>query len=257
MKDRKLSPVEADAFWKQTHGSAGSDLQAVCFPDKSQALNEFFDRIQRYALRRALNELAIVGAQDRVLEIGSGRGRWLRFFADRGAIATGVDISPEAVARSVDAGLTALVGSAEELPFATASFDVVVSITVLLHLPPDAQRQAIAEVERVCRPGGHVVLLEGSAPRDSAVHVWSHPVRDWVGLFNVSRPIFIESHYFVFPLRIFWRLPPRVVPMKLRRLAEAVTLRLAWPLELFLMRISHRRTTRAALQSLIVLRTPR
>jgi SAM-dependent methyltransferase len=257
MKDRKFSPDEADAYWKQMHRSAGSDLQAVCFPDKSQELNEFFDRIQRFALRRALNKLAIVGAQERVLEIGSGRGRWLRFFADRGAIATGLDLSPEAVARSVDAGLTALVGSAEELPFANASFDDVVSVTVLLHLPPDSQRRAIAEMERVCRAGGHIVLLEGSAPHDSAAHVWSHPVRDWVGLFNVSRPIFVESQYFVFPLRILWKLPLRLVPMKVQRLLETAALRVAWPLELLLMRMSHGRTTRAALQSLIVLRTPR
>jgi SAM-dependent methyltransferase len=234
----------------------GSDLQAICFPDKSQALNEFFDRIQRFALRRALDELAIVRAKDRVLEIGSGRGRWLRFFADRGAIATGLDISPEAVARSVDAGFTAVVASAEELPFPTGSFDVVVSVTVLLHLPPDGQRRAVAEMERVCRPGGHVVLLEGSAPHDSAPHVWSQPVRDWVGLFRVSRPIFIESHYFVFPLRIFWRLPLRTLPMKLQRLLETATLRVAWPLERFLMQMSHGRTTPGALQSLIVFRTP-
>jgi SAM-dependent methyltransferase len=257
MKDRKLSSGEAEAYWKQTHRSSGSDLQAVCFPDKSQELNEFFDRIQRFALQRALDDLAIGGDKDRVLEIGSGRGRWLRFFADRGAIATGLDLSPEAVARSVDGGLTALVGSAEELPFATASFDFVASVTVLLHLPPDSQRLAVAEMERVCRPGGHIVLLEGSASHDSAAHVWSHPVRDWVGLFNVSRPIFVESHYFVFPLRIFWRLPLHVVPMRLRRLMELATLRVAWPLELFLMRMTHGRTTRAALQSLIVLRMPR
>jgi SAM-dependent methyltransferase len=257
MRDRKLSPSEADAYWRQTHQSAGSDLHAVCFPDKSQALNEFFDRIQRFALRRALDELAIVTPEDRVLEIGSGRGRWLRFFADRGAIAMGLDLSPDAVARSVEAGLTARVGSAEALPFATATFDVVVSVTVLLHLPPDGQRRAIAEMERVCRPGGHIVLLEGTAPRDSAAHVWSHPVPEWLELFTVSRPIFIESHYFVFPLRIFWRLPLRRVPLRAQRILEQATLRVAWPVERLLLRMWHRRTTRAGLQALIVLRIPR
>ncbi|HVR20863.1 MAG TPA: class I SAM-dependent methyltransferase, partial [Polyangiaceae bacterium] len=46
-------------------------------------------------------------------------------------------------------------GSATELPYPDASFDVVLSFKVLAHVP-DIER-ALAEMARVCRPGGHVV----------------------------------------------------------------------------------------------------
>jgi SAM-dependent methyltransferase len=254
MSHRKLTSEEAEAYWQHTHREANSDLQAVCSPNQSPALNAFFDRIQRYAVVRALAELELGGPNTRVLEIGCGRGRWLRLFRDRGATGTGIDLSAEAIARCLEQGLTAVVGSAEKLPFATGSFDLVISVTVLLHLPPEGQRKAAAEMQRVCRAGGHVVLLEGSAIKDPAPHVWSRPARDWIRLFDKCRPVLVESHYFNFALRLLWALPIGRAPRRLRAAAEQVAVRLAWPLELALMSAWHRRRTRGALQALIVLR---
>jgi SAM-dependent methyltransferase len=44
------------------------------------------------------------------------------------------------------------------LPFAPASFDLVISVDVLPHLPPGAERQAAAEFARVLAPGGLLVI---------------------------------------------------------------------------------------------------
>ena len=87
-----------------------------------------------------------------VLEVGCGEGFLLDYVArrDAGLRLTGVDVSFDAVrfARdqvAADAGL--LVGSAYELPFRTAEFDLVVCSEVLEHLD-DVQR-AVSELKRV------------------------------------------------------------------------------------------------------------
>jgi SAM-dependent methyltransferase len=253
MTASKLTSNEAHSYWRRVHVEAGSDLQAVCFPHKSRFFNVFFHRIQTAAVRRALDQLEIGGSDTRVLEVGCGRGRWLRFFAARGASATGVDLSPDAVARCVEQGLTAVRGSAERLPFPSESFDLVVSVTVLLHLLPDDQHRAVAEMQRVCRTGGNVLILEGSG-RDPSPHVWARPAKEWIALFGGCVPVLSESHYFAFPLRLLWRAPLGRVPSGIQAALEHASLLLAWPLELALMRLYQRRTAPGALQTLIVLR---
>jgi ubiquinone/menaquinone biosynthesis C-methylase UbiE len=52
-------------------------------------------------------------------------------------------------------GLTVKEGSATELPYPDASFDVAVSFKVLAHVP-DIER-ALSEMARVVRPGGHII----------------------------------------------------------------------------------------------------
>jgi ubiquinone/menaquinone biosynthesis C-methylase UbiE len=81
-----------------------------------------------------------------------------------GARLTGVDASAAAVEaagrRAAEAGIEAVfhVGRAERLPFEGERFDVVLAVTVLcfVHEP----RAAVAELARVLRPGGVVVLGE-------------------------------------------------------------------------------------------------
>src|SRR5207248_4339592 len=113
-------------------------------------------------------------------------------------------LSSEAVEHCVTKGLPAVVGVAEHLPFPSESFDLVLSFTVLLHLPPDSQLEAVDEMQRVCRPGGFIVLMEGSAP-DPSPHVWTRSPEQWVALFDECSSVFAESHYFGLPLRLLWK----------------------------------------------------
>jgi len=72
----------------------------------------------------------------------------------------GVDLNPAAVAqaraRLPDADLH--VAAADALPYADASFDCVTCIEVLEHVPAERRRDALAEMRRVLRPGGRLVL---------------------------------------------------------------------------------------------------
>ncbi|HVE95644.1 MAG TPA: methyltransferase domain-containing protein [Pseudonocardiaceae bacterium] len=117
--------------------------------------------------RQVLGTLALQPGE-RVLDIGSGPG----FLAVEMAAAVGpagevqgVDVSGSmlvlAEAREVSAGsapVTFRRGGAEQLPVPNASFDVAVSTQVLEYV--EDVPGALAEIHRVLRPGGRVLLLD-------------------------------------------------------------------------------------------------
>jgi phthiocerol/phenolphthiocerol synthesis type-I polyketide synthase E len=101
----------------------------------------------------------------RVLDVGCGRGGTAALLAaEFGALVTGVDLSPEAVAfcRTAHGNgeLSFKVGDAEHLPFEDGAFDVVTNVESS-HTYPD-MRAFLSEVRRVLKPGGwflHTDLL--------------------------------------------------------------------------------------------------
>lgn len=99
----------------------------------------------------------------RVLDAGCGPGgntAWLSAYGD----VVGTDISPEALqlfkARRRSPG--AVQATILDLPFAGSSFDVVVTVTVLMMLDDDVR--AVREVHRVLRPGGVAFFVEPALP---------------------------------------------------------------------------------------------
>jgi SAM-dependent methyltransferase len=103
-------------------------------------------------------------AGKRVLEIGLGEGSESERLIRQGARWSGVDLTAESVER-VRTRLTLRElpyeelrqGSVLDLPFADDSFDMVFSHGVLHHVPEI--RQAQAEIHRVLRPGGELVIM--------------------------------------------------------------------------------------------------
>lgn len=98
-----------------------------------------------------------------VLDVGTGSGIATQLLAEAGAHVTGVDLTDWAVEttrrRLAAFGLDADVrqADAEQLPFEDASFDLVFSWGVIHH-SSDMDR-ALAELVRVTRPGGRLVLM--------------------------------------------------------------------------------------------------
>ncbi|HVW26138.1 MAG TPA: methyltransferase domain-containing protein [Polyangiaceae bacterium] len=90
-----------------------------------------------------------------VLEVGCGTGLVLRRIQRFARTAEGVDLSPGMLEHARRRGLHVRQGSATDLPFSDASFDVTCSFKVLAHVP-DVER-ALSEMLRVTRPGGHVL----------------------------------------------------------------------------------------------------
>ncbi len=91
----------------------------------------------------------------KVLEVGCGTGLILERVARVAEKAVGIDLSPGMLEQARARGLDVHEGSATELPFEDASFDLVYSFKVLAHVP-DIER-ALREMARVTKPGGTVL----------------------------------------------------------------------------------------------------
>ncbi|MGD0698288.1 MAG: class I SAM-dependent methyltransferase [Trebonia sp.] len=135
-------------------GIGGTDPQA--WADLAEAHNQ--------PLFAAVLDAAAVGAGSHVLDVGCGSGLTLVLAARRGAVPSGLDISPGllgvARARLPDADLRE--GDMEALPFGDAAFDAVVGINAFQFAGDP--RRALREAARVTRPGGLVVVSLFAAP---------------------------------------------------------------------------------------------
>jgi SAM-dependent methyltransferase len=115
----------------------------------------------RHNFARRLRALRAPPAGARLLDLGPAFGYAVGEARRQGWWATGLEVSRAAAARAAAAAGAGgiAVGDAHRAPFATASFDAVTLWDVLEHLAdPHA---AVAEVARVLRPGGRLVLSTG------------------------------------------------------------------------------------------------
>ncbi|MCP4643513.1 MAG: class I SAM-dependent methyltransferase [bacterium] len=104
---------------------------------------------------------ALVASKGHTLEVGCGDGAMGA--ALEGADVVAFDISPECARLAHGRGLRALVGDAVGgFPFADAAFDAVLCADVLHHLH-GAWDAVFAEMDRVLRPGGTIVVMEPDA----------------------------------------------------------------------------------------------
>src|SRR3954447_15336071 len=130
-----------------------------------------------------------------VLDVGSGVGHWARLVTSllpRGSRLVGIDREPVWVARANEEARTCgledvlsfVHGSADQLPFASASFDLVTCQTLLFHVPEPSR--VLAEMRRVLAPGGRLLLSE---PNNMAQHVvrWVRPDMDLARVLRLVR----------------------------------------------------------------------
>jgi SAM-dependent methyltransferase len=94
----------------------------------------------------------------RLLDVGGGTGNYAAALRDEGWKPVVADRSPDMLARARAKGLETVEADAEQLPFADASFDAVICVSMLHHVPD--RSRALREQRRVLRPGGrHAVML--------------------------------------------------------------------------------------------------
>jgi len=135
----------------------GTDPQA--WADLAEAHNS--------PLFEAVLDAAGVGPGTRVLDVGCGSGLTLVLARQRGAIITGLDVSPGllriARGRLPDADLRE--ADMKSLPFGDAAFDIVTGVNAFQFAGDP--RRALREAARVTRPGGRVVASLFAAPERS------------------------------------------------------------------------------------------
>ena len=149
------------------------ELDAASYDDVAEAFDAFSRRLA-YPVATRLVELAALAPGERALDVGTGTGM-IPFEVVRVAPATttilGVDISTGMIEKArgtaTEQGLAEPRISfrqmdAEALALPDASFDVVMSAFALGHIP--RPERAIAEMYRVLRPGGRLLITVGSRP---------------------------------------------------------------------------------------------
>ncbi|SMO67089.1 class I SAM-dependent methyltransferase [Paracoccus laeviglucosivorans] len=166
------------------------------------------DFSRRHVLDRPM--LARVGQVGTALDVGCGEGRFCRMLAARGIRTTGIDPTQRLIqtARERHPEGRYLEARAEALPFDDASFDLVVSYLTLIDI--DDSDAAIAEMARVLRPGGRLLVAnlnsfstagqwagERTSPRGYLIDNYLEPRAEWVSwrgimIRNWHRPL---HHY--------------------------------------------------------------
>lgn len=120
------------------------------------------------ALYDAAFDRLLLSAGMRLLDVGCGTGVACQRAGQRGAAVVGLDASLEAldIARARVPEGRFHVGDMEQLPFGSASFDVVTGFNAFQYAANPVQ--ALAEARRVVRPGGRVVIAVWGRPEGNA-----------------------------------------------------------------------------------------
>ncbi len=150
---------------KDTHDVAAM-FDAVA--DRYDRTNDVLSMFQDRSWRRATLDALAVGPGDAVLDLAAGTGTSAAPLADRGVRVVACDLSLGVlqVGRKRRPDIAFVAGDATALPFADGAFDAV-TVSFGLRNVPDVDA-ALAQMLRVTRPGGRVVVCEFSHPTNPA-----------------------------------------------------------------------------------------
>jgi len=147
--------------------------QAAILAQFSRQAIPFTEVPGHYDALQILLELSGVGGDDEVLDVACGPGLVACAFARQARQVTGLDITPamikQARKRQREQQLTNLdwtVGAADPLPYDDHRFSLVVTRYSFHHLL--SPQRALAEMIRVCRPGGRVLVADVAVPAEKS-----------------------------------------------------------------------------------------
>jgi SAM-dependent methyltransferase len=153
----KRAPSDFDRYG-ESYREAVEDSISFCGADL-----DFFTRVKA----RVLLELAerAVGPPDGLafLDLGCGPGETDSFLEGRVGGLAGVDVSPRMLAQARRRNPWAEYrdyGEGDPIPYEDASFDVCFAICVFHHVRRSQRTGVVAEMKRVCRPGGLIAVFE-------------------------------------------------------------------------------------------------
>lgn len=149
--------------------------------------NHWWFRERRHIIAKAIEGIPASTA----LDIGAGAGGNTRVLEAAGWRATALEFSDAGVELGRARGLDVVQGDARDIPFPDDSFGLVVAYDVLEHITEDDK--VVAEIARVVRPGGRVLIAVPADPRlwsphDEAIgHVRRYTRPELVRLFDSPR----------------------------------------------------------------------
>ncbi len=190
------------------------------------AANEYKQIVMSHAYRGLLGSLK----DKRILDVGCGSGRGIVGLASEAKFAVGCDASKDMLRVTAHkltggAGRWSLANAyAQQLPFASDAFDVVITLNFLHLFSLETQREMIAEMKRVTRPGGTLVLEFDNALHGlGLVGLYKRFFGDEPGTLPSEAKYIIGDHCQVVKVRsavvpvlwrFFYRLPSIFLPLE-------------------------------------------
>jgi SAM-dependent methyltransferase len=145
LPDTNLDQITVDSFgeeWKTFHGFSDKDLQWLG--------DKYFDVVTPYMLNNTM----------KVIDIGCGSGRIIKYLKGRYGHITGIDPSQAIFVANeligTEDAVELIQTSTDNIPFPDNYFDFGYSLGVLHHIPDTAQ--ALNDCIKKIRPGGHFLL---------------------------------------------------------------------------------------------------
>lgn len=155
-------------YWSRDRHERGDELAAVLSLGEPPAVNRAYDAWETGLLLSALGDASV----PRALDLGAGVGRVAERLAPRVGRLACADLASGMLerlhrrlhdARVPDGSYDRLRHRADLLPYRDRSIDLVVCLGLLEHLPSEARSKSLAEIARVLRPAGHLVLVLNNA----------------------------------------------------------------------------------------------
>ncbi|MFT4036688.1 MAG: class I SAM-dependent methyltransferase [Thermomicrobiales bacterium] len=123
----------------------------------------FATHVQEHYLRRRVGYIRKHAPAATAIDIGAGTGVLAERLADTGMEITALDPFPGMLEqlRRRRPGIETVVANGEAIPFPDDEFDLAYSVAVMHHIAEPAKvRRTLAEMVRVTRPGGHILIWD-------------------------------------------------------------------------------------------------
>lgn len=144
---------------RESHLERERELHKRLVADYAIRYRDAFSQVFQKEWNRALLAMNHTKA-DRVLELGCGTGVLLADLTQKYRFVVGSDVSREMMQVARKLGTPLIEGDGSALPFGNGSFDLVICRGVLHHVTD--HRAVLAEIHRVLRQGGELILSEPS-----------------------------------------------------------------------------------------------
>lgn len=165
---------QAELFARR-YQEIGEDPYRNSFVYSRKRLNEWLDRF-----------MPEDGKGVKLLDVGCGTGYHLRRYRERGFQISGVDGSADMLAQASAAnpGIEFEQADVDKLPYADASFDLVLCVEVYRYLPDIGP--CTLEIARVLKPGG-VALVTAAPPLQASLYPLVNRLTTAIPLGNLTR----------------------------------------------------------------------
>ena len=136
-------------------------------------------------LEKILGELNV----DKSLEIGCGYGRLTPWIAKHSKDHYAIEPTKELYewVKLLYPKFKIEYTSCDELPFPESYFDLIISWTVLQHIPPGRFKKSIQEIKRVLKDDGVLVITEYTDKNSASTTTWGHTIEEYSDLFHPKK----------------------------------------------------------------------